>query len=198
MTVDPASWGSGTVATNSTTGTIHYTTYPNGGYITPSGGIVAGGGGGSSINHPWINTAVTFPLTVHPDAQTLSVHPEVMEKLISKMITVCKEGEPLVICVDADFTPQQLSELTEHLTSNGIKGVLIAGARAGHGPAIYRPIKPGHERIDILGRLAEIWERKPDLNLAELLAWWDGSNMNDDDFAAATDVHFSKIYEDRW
>lgn len=122
--------------------------------------------------------------------------PGILDQLISKMITLYKPEDPLIICLDNDFTPQQINELAKYLEIKGIRGVIISGARAGTGRPIYHPIKEGRERIDILARIAEVWERRPDMHLTDLLEWWDGSHMEDDDFAAAVDVYFNKIMEE--
>jgi hypothetical protein len=85
-----------------------------------------------------------------------------------------------------------MDEISQSLTRHNIEAVIIRGARAGTG----RPPGSGPDkRIDILARLAETWERHPDLTLAELLCWWSGTNMTDDEFAAATDVYARKVYE---
>lgn len=187
---------------------IHYNgsgLVPN---VTAGTAITCGSGGGAggatNLGYPYsisfpnggiLSTANTIHWNVAPTFDILN-NPEIADALITKMVTLYKPEDPLIICVDDGWTTQQLREMSEVLKERGIQATIISGARAGTGPVIYRPVKEKHQRIDILARLAEVWERKPELNLAELLAWWDGQNMNDDDFAAATEVHFNKIYED--
>lgn len=205
MPIDPGNWqdiygNQWTTTVDNHTGSVN--TVHHGGTVAAN---IGGGGGTASINinYPYnvipnggfLSTANTIQWNVTPNWPVLNT-PEIIDALITKMVTLYKPEDPLVICVDDDFTPAQVNEFRDALNACKLKAVVVRGARAGTGPAIFRPVKPEHERIDILGRLAEIWERKPDLNLTELLAWWDGTNMNDDDFAAATEVHFNKIYED--
>jgi hypothetical protein len=152
----------------------------------PSGTITSGTINAYTAAFP--NTAITFDWNIKPTVQILS-DPEVLDKLISRMVTLYKPEDPLIICVEKDFTPQQVREFVDVLNDRNIKAVVIPGAHAGTGRPIFRPIKEERERIDILARIGEVWEQHPHLSLTELLKWWDGTQMNDDEFAAAVDVY---------
>lgn len=119
--------------------------------------------------------------------------------LAERIITQYVPGNPLVICLDNDLTSEQVNEVTGQLIRHNIEAVIIRGARAGtgrpQGDMHYTNVPDQGKRIDILARLAETWERHPDLTFAELIRWWNGENMADDDFAAATDVYAKKVYE---
>lgn len=147
--------------------------------------VAGGGGGGSSPMANWVEGSYT-PLTVEP-VDT--------EALAERIVTQYVPGNPLVICFDNEFTSEQVNEITGQLIRHNIEAVLIRGARAGTGRPSPGYIADEGKRIDILARLAETWERHPDLTFAELIRWWNGENMTDADFAAATDVYAKKVYE---
>jgi hypothetical protein len=166
-----------------------YSLYPVGGsggnysIIYPSG--VAGGGGGNVVTDWGMYSSQSEP--PEPPVDT--------EALIEKMVTRYAPGSPLVICADNELTAAQMNEISQSLTRHNIEAVIIRGARAGTGRGHPRPVREECKRIDILAQLAETWERHPDLTFAELIRWWSGENMADDDFAAATDVYARKVYE---
>jgi hypothetical protein len=139
-------------------------------------------------SYPYGGTIVT------PNAQMLQ-DPTVMPKLIDKMLTVQKPGEKLIVCVDNDFTPQQIQELADSLTAQGVDAIIIPGARAGYGYGGVIPFRDEQRRIDILARIGELWERRPDLALTDLLEWYRGEHATDEDFVAAIEVHFKKRME---
>lgn len=156
---------------------------PGGSYSMPPGQIVYSGGHYSIL--PNANWTESYP-------------PFNAEALAEKIVTRYVPGNPLVICLDDDFTTEQVNEITGQLIRHNIEAVLIRGARAGTGRpqgTHYTNAPDEGKRIDILARLAETWERHPDLTFAELIRWWNGENMTDDDFAAATDVYAKKVYE---
>lgn len=178
--------------------------------------VIYGGGGGGSYNNnltinvpPGWSTAITnniwlnsntaigtgsyinWPTIVTPNAETLKA--EMVECLFQKMVTTVKPGEKVVVCVDSDVTAQQAREFAESLDDNGVTGIVIRGARAGTGVKSDAVIRPEDTRVDILARLGELWEQRPDMKLTELLSWYQGQRMEDKDFAAACEVHFDKV-----
>ena len=145
---------------------------------------------GTSTISPYVtggNLSVAWPTTI-----TLS--PDVLKQLMEQIVTEYKEGGPLVICLDSEYTMTQIRELSAVLVDAGIKGVIITGGKAGTGKAIHRDLKEKYQFIDTLARIAMVWEQNPDLNLTDLLKWWHGEDMEDDDFAAAIDVYYNKIF----
>jgi len=188
--IDPAQMGTGPTYTLNATATAPYSIVTSNNTVTGvSSAVMSGGGcGGSSYTAAFPNTAITFDWNIKPTVQILS-EPGVLDKLIDRMVTLYKPEDPLIICVEKDFTPQQVREFVEVLNERDVKAVVIPGAHAGTGRPIFRPVKPERERIDILARIGEVWEQHPTLTLTELLQWWDGRVMEDDDFAAAVDVY---------
>lgn len=149
-------------------------------------GVVAGGGGNGAY------MAADWQTSVYPP---VSREPVDTEALAEKIVTKYVPGNPLVICIDNDLTAEQVNEITGQLIRHNIEAVIIKGARAGTGRPSPGLVADEGKRIDILARLAETWERNPDLTFAELIRWWSGENMTDEDFAAATDVYAKKVYE---
>jgi hypothetical protein len=146
--------------------------YPYGGYI------------GSTVN--WT--------TIRPSEEILS-DPLLMEALIDKMLTVQKPGEKLIVCLDSGFTAQQVQEISDILDAHGLDAIVIPGARAGYSYGGKIPVRDDQQRIDILARLGELWERHPEMPLTDLLEWYNGQSMSDEDFIACTEVHFKKKQE---
>ena len=171
--------------------TIHHYSGGAGGSGSVAGAISYGGGGGGSYagGNYMTNWVEGYYEPFKPE-------PVNTEELVEKIVTRYVPGETLVVCVDNELSSAQIDEMKAQLLSHKIEGIIIIrGATAGTGrPAGQVPSSP-QWRIDILARLAETWERHPDLTLAELLRWWSGENMTDGDFAAATDVYAKKVYE---
>jgi hypothetical protein len=127
-----------------------------------------------------------------PDAATLSG--EAIKALVEKMVATVKFGEKLVICVDSDVSTSQVTDLQEQLHEHGLRGVIIRGARAGTGFKGNVLLATSEEqRVDILARIGEMWAQQPNMKLTDLLQWYAGQEMEDDDFATAVEVHFQKI-----
>lgn len=178
-------------------------TLPQG--ISIYGGTTYGGGGGgyqypinivtntATTYYPnWVGTGYTTGpvFTYEPDQATLDRL--TIENVVDRMITQIDKKQPLVVCVDSDVTNQQMREIADTLTANGVHATVIRGARAGYGfPATNLPMED--KRVDVLARIGEMWERAPHTKLTDLLSWWDGSEMTDEAFAAAVEVHFLKV-----
>jgi hypothetical protein len=146
---------------------------------------------------PYMSTSTTFyppyyPAGLDPNAVTLT--PELVDTLFEKMVTVVKPGERVMICVDQDLTAEQCREVSDGLTDRGFDGIVLRGARAGVGfKGNPQNLTREETRVDTLARILELWQQRPELKLTSLLEWYHGEEMNDEDFAAAVEVHFQKV-----
>ena len=146
---------------------------------------------------PYMSTSTTFyppyyPAGLDPNAVTLT--PELVDTLFEKMVTVVKPGERVIICVDQDLTSEQCREVSDGLTDRGFDGIVLRGARAGVGfKGNPQNLTREETRVDTLARILELWQQCPELKLTSLLEWYHGEEMNDEDFAAAVEVHFQKV-----
>jgi hypothetical protein len=158
----------------------------------------------TSITNPiWTGGSITAapPYTIAPHSidwlsnpSQLILQPDVMENVFEKMVTVVKPGEKVVVCVDQDLTSGQMREVTDGLADRGFDGIVLRGARAGTGFAGNPQNMTREEtRVDTLARILELWQQRPELKLTSLLEWYHGEEMNDEDFAAAVEVHFQKV-----
>ena len=133
-----------------------------------------------------------YPVTADPNSSWLT--PEVLESLFQKMVTTVKPGEKAIVCVDLDLTAEQCLEVKEGMNNTGIDGIVMRGARAGTGFAGNTQNMTREEtRVDILARLLELWQQRPELKLTSLLEWYHGEEMEDAEFAAAAEVYFEKV-----
>lgn len=148
----------------------------------------------------WWNTGGVIPPSSpplipwghYPNSATLS-KTEVKD-LAESITTLVKPGEHVVICVDADVTDEQKTELQWSLNGAGLYGIIIRAARASTGYAYdWNASTPEEARVDVLARIGEVWSRRPDLSLCDLLEWYRGEHMDDADFATAVELHFSKV-----
>jgi hypothetical protein len=183
--------------------------YTNTGSVSISGGTTAvsisggGGGGGSVSNYPsyYPGTSTSWPAGSWPIYAQVTAKEQVlndtavMDALIARMITQVDPDRDLVVCLDSDCTPEVIGEITMRLQERGIRATVIAGARAGYGCSMSTVVRPEDKRIDILARIGELWEQRPDLPLTELFSFFCGQDMTDEQFAAAVEVHFKKLTE---
>ena len=123
-----------------------------------------------------------------------------LEQLAQAYTTVIRPNDKVIICVDNDVTTEQIAALAKMLDHNSITGLVVRGARAGTGfPASIVFPDPRDKRLDTMARILDCWERRPDLSLAQLLSWYQDAgevarHMDDERFAAATEVHFKKVF----
>ena len=147
---------------------------------------------------PGWSTATTygtaFTYLYYPDPNAVTLTPELVDTLFEKMVTVVKPGERVMICVDQDLTSEQCREVSDGLTDRGFDGIVLRGARAGVGfKGNPQNLTREETRVDTLARILELWQQRPELKLTSLLEWYHGEEMNDEDFAAAVEVHFQKV-----
>lgn len=145
-----------------------------------------------------VSMTYNWPLYYPPPPPNAATFTDMdMSRFAAAYSTVVPKGGKVVICVDMDATQEQIDHLADCLRQNDIDALVIRGARAGTGYAESRPLAdPAEKRLEILARIADCWQQRPDLSLSELLAWMPASpeKMTDEDFAAATEVHFRKVY----
>lgn len=186
-----------TVGNTPTTNTI---TNIGGGTV---GNVIYGGGGGYTTGGwlPIAGTATTiqgtYPLFNYPivtPGEQLLNDTNVMDGLINRIVTQVDPDRELIVCIDQDCSPEVQKEIAQRLGERGIKGMVIPGARAGYGYPSFNA-KPEDKRVDMLARIGELWEQRPDLKLTELFQWYAGADMEDEDFVKCTEVHFKKMSE---
>lgn len=146
--------------------------------------------GGPYLSGP-ANFSYPINISLDPNQSTLQFD-GILEDLFEKMVTRVKPGERIVVCVDDDVTDTQMRSIIDEVARK-FDGVVIRGARAGTGLRGDMVLKEEDERVDILARIGEIWEQRPDLKLTDLLSWYAGQSMEDGDFASAVEVHFAKV-----
>ena len=120
-----------------------------------------------------------------------------LEQLAAAYTTVIRPNDKVIICVDNDVTTEQIAALAKMLDHNSITGLVVRGARAGTGfPASIAFPDPRDKRLDTMARILDCWEQRPDLRLVQLLSWFtpELGTVDDDAFAAATEVHFKKVF----
>ena len=150
----------------------------------PSGASLTINSGGSysiynGVSYPWV-----------PDL----TQPGMIDTVIQKLTTTVKKDEKVVVCVDDDMSWEQVREIQRGLHENKISGVVIRGARAGVGfKGGYIPPTSEEARLDILARIGEIWSQRPELRLTDLLKWYEGQDMSNDEFATSIEVHYTKV-----
>ncbi len=171
-------------------------------YSILSGSAIASG---IAVTMPaWTGTAV-YP-TTGPRSPVYSFAPPPpssdtftrleMKQFAQSVATLARDGQRVVICVNEDVTDAQMAEIQTCLEQQDVDGILIRAARAGYGMFPADGTDSARERhVDLLARIADLWERRPALRLAELLGWYAGARMDDEDFLACTEVHFEKIIE---
>jgi hypothetical protein len=148
---------------------------------------------GSTI--PW---NYNYPMCTHPiswvPSPEIFKYPGVLDSIIEKLATTVKPGEKIVVCVDMDVSWEQCHEIEEGLIQFRVPAVIIKGARAGTGFLDgFQPKTTEERRVDVLARIGEVWAQRPDLKLTELLSWYNGGEMDDEDFASACEVNFLKV-----
>jgi hypothetical protein len=80
------------------------------------------------------------------------------------------------------------------LKDNKVPGIVIRGARAGTGfNAGFIPPTDEDRRVDILARIGDLWEKCPTLRLTDLLNWYNGDSMPDEEFITSIEVFFTKV-----
>lgn len=146
--------------------------------------------------NPQANTYSFYPNVVPPNKETFEKAD--LEQLAAAYTTVIRPHDKIIVCVDNDVTNDQIAHLAKMLDRNAITGLVLRSARAGTGypPSIAFP-DPKDKRLDIMARILDCWEQRPDLSLSDLLGWfqqYDGGKLDDDRFAAATEVHFKKVF----
>lgn len=120
--------------------------------------------------------------------------PEAVDTMIEQLVTIVKPGEKIVVCVDDNFTGEQAYEVQQSLHDSNLPGIVIRGARAGTGfNAGFVPPTEEDRRVDILARLGELWSKCPTLRLTDLLSWYNGESMPDEEFATSAEVYFTKV-----
>lgn len=195
----PGPYGSGNSIT--ITGTLPSNT------IITTGSAAGGGGGGINWYPPgpiWgtantfplgtAGTAYTYPYPVITPNEVLLNDSAVMDSFIDRVVTETDTSKTLVICVDMDCSPEVQNEIAGRLADRGIQAMVIVGARAGYGYPSFNA-NPEDRRVDMLARIGELWEQRPDLKLTELFQWYAGADMEDEDFVKCTEVHFKKMSE---
>lgn len=143
-----------------------------------------------------------YPVLQPPSAQILESMS--CERLAAAYSTLVKPGEKIVVCVDSDVSAEFLARLKQEMEANRISGIIVPGARAGTGclipSAVTGPDSPAVKQLEILARIGDCWQQCPGVLLSELLAWFRNMNfiasskISDEYFAAATEVHFKKVY----
>jgi hypothetical protein len=169
---------------------------------TGSNTLNIGGGGGMYGIYTGLGTAVPPMYSIStsgtyytpPNIGDWMTMPGVIDSIIEQLTTRVKDGEKVVVCVDDDMTWEQVHEIQTGMTRNKMSGIVIRGARAGTGyGGGYKPPTPEEARVDVLARIGEIWALDPKLRLTDLLQWYDGQDMTDEEFATSVEVHFQKV-----
>jgi hypothetical protein len=120
--------------------------------------------------------------------------PGMIDTVIEQLTTRVKDDEKIVVCVDDDMSWDQVHEIQRGLKDNKLTGIVIRGARAGTGyKGGYVAPTPEEARVDVLARIGEIWALNPSLRITDLLQWYDGQEMTDEEFATSVEVHFMKL-----
>jgi hypothetical protein len=148
--------------------------------------------------YPYGTAITNYPTTVNNSYYDFTPNSEQIKNigvdaLVERMVTKIKKDDIVVICVDNDATTEQLREIANKLSEQGIKGTVIRGARAGTGFPYKGKMTDEDKRVDILARIGELWASRPDLALTDMLKWYTGEDMTDDAFAVAVEVHFKKV-----
>jgi hypothetical protein len=187
------------VLTQPSTANVIYTTTGSNTLNLNLGGGGGGGGGGGKYNI-YAGTAVpnmysTAVINYNPpNVSEWLTMPGMIDTVIEQLTTRVKDDEKVVVCVDDDMSWEQVKEIQTGLKENKLTGVVIRGARAGTGYAGgYIPPTPEEARVDVLARIGEIWALNPSLRLTDLLQWYDGQDMTNEEFATSVEVHFQKI-----
>jgi hypothetical protein len=175
------------------------TAVTNGGYVGHglSGPWTAPHSGIYSIQQGTMST-VNYPVKMVPTPEMLR-QPEVMKQIIERLAVVVGPQDKVVMMMDDSLSWEQCHEVQQILNEYKIKGIVVRGGVAGQGfpscPEFTRTATPAEKRVDVLARIGELWEQRPDLTLSELLAWHQDANvvMSDDDFITATETFFDKV-----
>lgn len=141
--------------------------------------------GAGAYTHP-------APVVLTPD---MLKQPGVMQAIIDRIVTIVKPREKVIVCFDNDVDWVVSSDLRDMLRDCGIDSVVLHQVKVGVGSPTT-PV-PEDKRVDILARIGEVWARNPTLKLTDLLCWYTGAQMEDDDFAAAVEVYYEK-YKHSW
>ena len=179
----------------------YYGTAASANIILPSGY-----GGQGSMNWPLNLTgpssAGTYVLApsqwvqdpLPPNAETFSRYE--LERFAKAYVTQVLPGDKIVICMDDDVKDEQIAHLAQLLKEQNIEGIIIRCARAGKGytPNPPFPERSQDQRLDYMARILDLWEQRPDLTLSELLCWFRGEKITDEDFSAAAEIHFKKVF----
>jgi hypothetical protein len=142
-----------------------------------------------------LSTSSTYNYNYHlPGMTEWLTMPGMIDTIIETLTTRVKTDEKLVVCVDDDMSWDQVHEIQRGLKENKLSGVVIRGARAGTGySGGYIPPTAEEARIDVLARIGEIWALDPSLRLTDLLQWYDGQDMTNEEFATSVEIHFQKV-----
>lgn len=167
-------------------------TYPAGAstaitYSYPAGGTIAAAG-------TYTTTGNTIywnpPLTA--DKATLS-RAEISD-LVDIMTTRVQPGEKVIICLEHDVSADQVQTLSKVLGDLQIEGVIIRAAKAAV-PPLPMPFSAREQRVDYLARILDLWEQRPGLLLTELLSFYQGQQMGDNEFVTAVETWFEVGYK---
>lgn len=109
--------------------------------------------------------------------------------LVDEMTTRIQPGEKVVICLEYSVTDEQMHELRRILDDLHVEGVLVRQARAAI-PPLPMPFSAREQRVDYLARILDLWEQRPGLLLTDLLAFYQGQQMGDNEFITAVETHF--------
>ena len=168
-------------------------------------GGIAGGGSfylpqGASITYPstaYTNVPINYTINTSGTAywnQPLKADSATLTRmqvsdLIEEMTTRVQPGEKIVICLEYSVTDQQMDEIRRILADLQIEGILIRQARAAI-PPLPMPFSAKEQRVDYLARILDLWEQRPGLLLTDLLSFYKGEQMGDNEFVTAAEVHF--------
>jgi hypothetical protein len=159
---------------------------------TTTNPIWMGGSAGTGTGPYVVVPGNTWQYNFEPNNLTLT--PEVIDCLFEKMVTTVDKNQKVIVCVDLDLTSEQCHEIKEGLNDAGFDGIVMRGARAGTGfGGNPQNLTKEEKRVDILARIGELWELAPELKLTDLLEWWGGEEMQDEDFASAVETYFLKV-----
>lgn len=167
-------------------------------------GAIAGGGSfylpqGASITYPstvytnpinyTINTSGTSYWNTSLKADSATLTRMQVSDLVDEMTTRIQPGEKVVICLEYSVTDEQMHELRRILDDLHVEGVLVRQARAAI-PPLPMPFSAREQRVDYLARILDLWEQRPGLLLTDLLAFYQGQQMGDNEFITAVETHF--------
>lgn len=134
------------------------------------------------------------PIPPEPVPASLEDTEEAARRLAEQVAVPLKEGDRVAVVVAPWTSSREMDVIAGTLGLHGVEGIIVrASAMSDAPPAVS--VTTREQRVSVLARLGQLWEKHPELSLSQLSRGWETSGDMDDEMFLAAAAAYLKIWE---